>query len=296
MVRRALVALAALFALQAPLAAMADPVLYLSTFGDNKIYKVLPDGSKTLFGPSLGGGSGLAFDTAGNLYADTYNTGTVLKIAPNGSSTLFASGMSSPYGMVFDTSGNLYVANSGNGTISKITAGGVVSTYASGLNQPLEIAIDSSNNIYSANPALGTIVKITTDQVVHPFISGLTTPSIMVFDSAGTLYASRVTGPGGTEAIGKYDSNGNFISDFAQGLAGNLYYMTFGQDTNMYVSTYPTGGSTNASILKITPQGTVSTYATGLTNPTGLAVPTPEPMTLGVVACGSALLLMRRRR
>jgi hypothetical protein len=51
------------------------------------------------------------------------------------------------------------------------------------------------------------------------------------------------------------------------------------------------------TIIEITPDGTQSTFASGLDNPNGLAFqPMPEPSALGLLAVGAVALLVRRRR
>jgi sugar lactone lactonase YvrE len=280
-------------------AAKADPILYVSTYSDNKIYKVLPDGSKTVFGPTLAGGGEMAFDTQGNLYESNYDAGTIFKIAPSGISTTFASGLHNPYGLAFDTGGNLYVSSANAGTtITKITPDGAKSTFATGLAQPQEITFDKFGNLFTENPFVGTVSKIDPLGNVSTFLSGLPLPHSMAIDSAGFIYVAEITGvqnAAGSVSILKYDQSGTFVSTFASGL-NNTYTLLFGNDGNMYVATYPFSGPVNGgSILQITPSGTVSTYLSNITDPTGLAIQVPEPASLCLFAGSAGLLLLRRR-
>ena len=69
--------------------------LYVSDFGAGQIYRYSPDGVGHIFA-SVPDAKGLAFDAANNLYAASYSKRTIFKIRPNGQKSIFASSQAIP--------------------------------------------------------------------------------------------------------------------------------------------------------------------------------------------------------
>ena len=136
----------------------AQGTVYLAEFMNNRIRKVMPNGTVSTLagtgqlgyadGPStsarFGSLEGLALDGQGNLYAADYDGARIRKIAPNGTvSTLAGTGRAGttdgagsqaqfigPTGLAIDAHGDLFVTDAGNNTIRKVTPAGIVSTVA----------------------------------------------------------------------------------------------------------------------------------------------------------------------
>ena len=72
----------------------------------------------------------------GDLYDADFFGNRIVKITPAGTASIFASALALPRGLAFDRAGNLFVANAAtsSSTIVKITPAGVKSTLASGLS------------------------------------------------------------------------------------------------------------------------------------------------------------------
>lgn len=132
--------------------------LYVSDYDNNRIRKVMPNGTvSTLAGTGqrgfadgpgssaqLSGPEGLALDGQGNLYVAEFAGQRIRKIAPNGMvSTLAGNGVrgyadgagstaqfSGVAGLALDAHGDLLVADAGNYCVRKVTPAGVVSTVA----------------------------------------------------------------------------------------------------------------------------------------------------------------------
>jgi len=204
--------------------------------------------------------AGVAVDLSANVYVADYANNTIRKITPDGVVTTLAGtpgawgtndGTNSaarftyPAGVAVDRSGNVYVADYWNYTIRKVTPGGVVTTLAGlagssgsadgtgsaarfggGLyGGPAGVAVDSAANVYVADTQNHTIRKITPDAKVS------------------TLAGSA--GPPGDN-----DGPGNFARfNFPEGLAVDDH-------GNVYVA-----DTSNSTIRKVTPDGTVSTLA-----------------------------------
>ena len=146
------------------LCATPGGVLYVADTKNNKIRRVLPDGTVSTvagsgnFGSSngpapaatFGNPTGIEMDAAGNLYVADHLTHIIRKISPNGIVSTLAGvpyipgdvdgpGTTAqfwrPYGLTLDHQGNIIVADEWNHKIRRITQAGQVTTIA-GNSQP----------------------------------------------------------------------------------------------------------------------------------------------------------------
>ncbi|WP_299586027.1 gliding motility-associated C-terminal domain-containing protein [Mucilaginibacter sp.] len=206
----------------------------------------------------------VAVDPTGNVFIADWSNNTIYKLTPSGNLSVFAGhGMAGwddglgtaasfdePDGLVSDAAGNIYVSDQLSHLIRKITPGGLVTTLAgtphtSGsangpgstatFNSPRGLAVDAAGNIYVADQANNLIRKVTAAGVVTTY--------------AGSGAAGSANGPA---------LSATFNTPTAVGLdaAGNLYVAEAG----------------NNMIRKITPGGTVTTFATGFNFPRELRV------------------------
>ena len=227
----------------------------------------------------------------GDLFASLTGTGVngggfLYRYTSNGMQSTLASGVSRPNGLAFDHFGNLFVATTTfdgtayQGAILKITPLGEQDTFASvGPGLYLAgLAIDSSDNVFvvalTSGPNFASIIyKFTRDGVQGTFGS-IPTPSQsfgLTFDQAGNLFAADAF----NQTVFKFAPDGTrsvFVGPSAfdpdTGPAG----LTFDRFGNLFVSTESEQPLIGIDmILKFTPQGVRSTFATGLTYPRGLA-------------------------
>jgi sugar lactone lactonase YvrE len=195
--------------------------------------------------------SGTAEDASGNVYVADQSNAAIRKITLQQAVSTFAGGhpgfknangtsaaFNSPTGVAVDANGNVYVADAGNNRIRKITPQGDVSTFAGSggrgsadgdtttamFNQPGALAFDAGGNLYVADRGNNLIRKVTPNGVVSTF--------------AGSGAPGAVNGKG---AAASFNSPAGITVD----ANGNVYV----------------GDSNNNLIRKITPDGTVSTYA-----------------------------------
>lgn len=95
--------------------------IYVSSFSENTIYKITPDGKKMLFYKSaqIKGPISLTSDLAGNIYIANYNANNILKISSSGVCTVLTSDVYQPYGV--HVNGNmLFVACQGTNCVLRI--------------------------------------------------------------------------------------------------------------------------------------------------------------------------------
>jgi DNA-binding beta-propeller fold protein YncE len=242
---------------------------------------------------------GLAFDATGNLFVANDATGRIFKFVPDGTRTTFASGLIHPFGIAFDANGNLFVADmqpdQKSGVILKFTPEGKRSTFASGFIQPLFLALDSAGNLFVLDVKegyMGTILKFTPDASRSVFAkSGLRNDDFVdaagpVVDQAGNLFISD--SGGGNTAILKFAPDGSHTTFFS-GL-GNPHPNVLGFDNtgNLYVSLVTQATPEYTEILKITPDGKKDTFATG-TDTIGMAFDKAGNLFVADDATGSIL-------
>ncbi len=216
--------------------------------------------------------------------------GSIQEFTPPGVQSTFASVLSRPRGMAFDGAGNLFVAtttldlNSGNysGAILKIAPDGTQTTFAnvSGPSESFfleDLKIDDSDNVFlmvndEMDPNEASVIYRFAPDGTQSTVGNVPGQGFgLAFDSEGNLYAADfgdqtvyLFTPGGTRTV----FIGPSAFDPDQGPAG-LAFDRFG---NLFVSTEiagsPGGGDT---ILMFAPDGTESTFASGLDEPRGLA-------------------------
>ena len=222
----------------------------------------------------------------------TNGNGSIYEYTPTGVQSLFASELSEPRGVAFDGLGNLYVANNTfddpsqtfQGTIIKITPDGVQSLFVTiAGNVILEgLAFDRASNLFvivvDANDlhSASTIYKITPGGAQSTF-GALPFLSLgLAFDSAGNLFAATVGDPTvpNSAAIYKFAPDGTrtvFADQSAFGDFNGPAGLAFDRFGNLFVSTEAATPAGADTILKFTPNGVESTFATDLDWPRGLA-------------------------
>lgn len=195
--------------------------------------------------------------------------------------------LNAPTGITIDTSGNLYAPDDG-GVVRKVTPKAQVTSYAGEnyydasldgtvtsqqINFPSALTMDNNNTLYVTELSTNRILKITSSGTVTPFIEGvqskghfspLSSLTGIAVDKMGNMFVVdqlnnliiKVTPNGissifaGTGEVGSADGIGTSAT------FNNLQGITIDLSGNLYVSDYG-----NNLIRKITPDGTVSTFA-----------------------------------
>lgn len=91
---------------------------------------------------------GIAFDSAGLLYVSDGGAGTIYKVLPDGQKSVFASGFILPTGIAFSPNGDLFVADTSVGAVYSLSQDGVTTLFASGFYHPVSLAFDQNGDLY----------------------------------------------------------------------------------------------------------------------------------------------------
>lgn len=102
------------------LAMNSQGVLFVASYTDNCIYKIMPNGQTQLYSksPLLGGPIGLAFDSMDNLYVANYAKNNILKINKAGQVFTFMNNITNPYYLIIKGN-NMFITEQGNNTVLK---------------------------------------------------------------------------------------------------------------------------------------------------------------------------------
>src|ERR1017187_4815543 len=273
-----------------PLKAPCQSV-FVSSYYQGTVISISPDGTQSIFCSGLSTPEGIAFDSSGNLYvaqigAANGNYGSIVKIGPGGVQSTFASGLNSAVALAFDSAGNLFVDSVSGGTISKITPDGRQTVFASGLSSLEGMAVDNAGNLFVVSYGYGSIYKFTPGGVRTIFASGLQSPYGIAIDQQNNVFEADDA----SSSINKFTPSGT-KSTVGSNLRNVYNCMAVDGAGNLLVGQWGTGIGYDGSIVKLTPGGVQSMFASGLYSPTAMALPTPEPSSFRLLSAAIAVLV-----
>ena len=282
----------------------------INTAAGNGLYRFSGDGgpasSATLYFPSS-----LLPDPAGNVFISELGQNRIRKVAPDGTISVYAgtgiqgysgdngpatkANLSFPSYMTFGPGGNLYFSDSVNSAIRKIDRNGTISTYVSSgtsgiFDLPYGIAFDgagyliiadsSHNRIRVVDPAVTTITTIAGTGDAGFFGEGVKGTLAMLNKPVGLVYFNgavyfcdsknnRVRRIAASDLTittvagnGQADYTGDGMMAVNAAL-NNPQGLTFDSGGNLYIA-----DESNYVIRKVTPSGVISTVAGSPTAPT----------------------------
>lgn len=184
--------------------------------------------------------------------------------------TLVAENLHPVTNPALDRHGNVYTTISGTKgqqvlvSLYKITRFGEVEPFASGITNPTGLAFGPDEALYVSSRHEGMLYRVDAQGSVSAFAEGVGIATGLAFDAQGYLYVGdrrgtvlRVSPAGEVEPFAKL------------GPSAAAYHLAYGADECLYVS-YPTL-SGDDRVYRLTPDGTVHTFAHGLGRAQGLA-------------------------
>lgn len=152
--------------------------LYISSRMEGTIYRVTPDGQRSVYAEGMGIATGIAFDGSENLFVGD-RTGTIFKISRDRQIFVFATLEASvaAYHLAFGPYGDLYVTGpttSSYDHVFRISPAGEVTSFYRGLGRPQGLAFDNEGNLYVAASLAGRrgVVRLTPDAKAELVVSG----------------------------------------------------------------------------------------------------------------------------
>ncbi len=202
-------------------------------FDGTRLFKIEMDGSTSVVAGGLNGPIDLDYDADGNLFLSTFNNKGLYKLMPGNpfDVSLFATVTTGPSGVVVNRStGNIYVSHYGAGfpgngnSIWQVTPNGTSTVFAqgNGLQVPVSLAIDEAGNLYAPNIANARLYKITPNGNVS-LLAQLPTAPIHPFNIGHIAYANGhlyVTGNSSQPLVFKVSLNGDFETIAGDGTIG----------------------------------------------------------------------------
>jgi sugar lactone lactonase YvrE len=153
--------------------------------------------------------------------------------------------------------GAIYSMDVSSGKVSTLVTGTGSGAGGHNIDFPIALALGPDGNIYVGNANNGNIIKVTPAGVASTYVGGLHPNSYgLTFDPSGNLYIAQM----GTGTVARVPPNGTEIT-----LVGGLDHPQGGTSDpagNVYVATAIT--LTGETVVKVTPSGTTSTFATAV--------------------------------
>ena len=228
---------------------------------------------------ALGGPSGLALDSAGDLYiADGAGASTnpyVEKVTPGGTLSILAgngtravpvagpatsSPLRTPTGVAVDPSGDVFIADPGTSVVTKVTPAGVLSVFAgrtnappgqptpgtatsSKLNAPAGLATDAAGNLYIADTGNNRVDEVTAADRLS-FLAGTGAGGTPGYGSQAT--SSPLSGPA---AIALTSSGFTYVANATHATVDRIAPAL----PALSAAPTPTGATTQGQTLTATP-------------------------------------------
>jgi sugar lactone lactonase YvrE len=221
---------------------------------------------------------GMAFSPCGELAVSNENGGLMVLVNPAGAVSRFFeyNSFTSPVSfVVFDPQGTLYATEGAPGLpdrVISVSPGEAWPVPLIDAGRPSGIVRRADGTLIVAETITGCITQLNPDGSTATFADGLTRPTALALDADDNLYA--VTGTGG-RPLDEYhmpESGDTLLRFTPEGDATILTHwsklagLTFAPSGDFYAATGWDGG-----IVRISPDGTVTPFASGLEEVTDLA-------------------------
>jgi sugar lactone lactonase YvrE len=170
-----------------------------------------------------------------------------------------------------DTEGNIYATYSNRRgqkspvSVYKITPKGAVTPFATDIMNPTGLAFNMTGDLFVSSRFDGSIYTVTPAGNVKVYLEGMGIATGIAFDRTGNLYVGDRSG-----SIFKISQDKEIFVFATLEPSIAAYHLSFGLDDHLYV-TGPTTSSFD-SIYRVSPNGQVERFFTGVGRPQGIAV------------------------
>jgi sugar lactone lactonase YvrE len=217
---------------------------------------------------------GIARDPRGRLIVAAMDGRAVIRVARDGSVETVATVPDQPLGVAVDPNGMIYACGIGDGGwVASIDPGGkvrILLTAATGASQPHALGLAPDGALLISNNLDGTIARydpLLRTMLDRTWITGLARPKNMTWDSDGALYIVER----GANRVHRADQDGRQLPFTLQGTSlDEPFGIAYDGLGALYVSSASASANRIDRIVLAGDSGTVSVFATGMTNPGGV--------------------------
>ena len=170
-----------------------------------------------------------------------------------------------------DSDGNIYVTYSNRRgqkspvSVYKITPKGAVTPFATDIMNATGLAFGMTGDLFVSSRFDGSIYTVDPAGNVHQYLEGMGIATGIAFDRGGNLYVGDRSG-----SIFKISAAKEIFVFATLEPSVSAYHLAFGLDDHLYVAA-PTTSSFDG-IFRISPNGQVDKFFSGLGRPQGIAV------------------------
>ncbi len=261
--------------------------LYASNFDNNSISKI--DNSYEVYAQGLYNPWGIVVSPAGTMFIANQGNlstggGSISMVTTEGDTHTFVQslddscmgfGIITPAGITTGFNDNLFVATPWSfkaSWISEVTYDGTVSPFAICGNKQLFANVNfwgiafyagsGGTLLYVTDQHNGEMITMTSSGNVYKFAFGFNAPEGIAIDASGNIYVANTAG----DTVSMVSAGGTFTSTYAANFR-QPSGIAFDDKDNLYVSNYA-----GASVSLVTAAQQIFTYATGISEPTGVTV------------------------
>ncbi len=250
--------------------------LVVTNSDDSTLRTVDAQGSVALFGSpgAIARPEGITRDPLGFLIVAAMDARAVIRVARDGSVKTVATVPDQPLGVAVDPGGMIYACGIGDGGwVASIDPAGkvrILLTASTGASQPHALGLAPDGALLISNNLDGTIARydpLMQTMLDRTWITGLARPKNMTWDSDGVLYIVER----GASRVHRADQDGRQLPFTLQGASLNEPFgIAYDGMGALYVSSASASANRIDRIVLSGDSGTVSVFATGMTNPGGV--------------------------
>ncbi|MGB5584093.1 MAG: carboxypeptidase-like regulatory domain-containing protein [Gammaproteobacteria bacterium] len=247
------------------LAIDANDDLIVTSYGDNSLLRITPDGAVFVIATGLSGPFDVLIDDAGRYIVSNAMSSEIVAIDATGSKqVLVERTINKPAAAVYNSAGDLLVGNAGFSNITRIAADGTVSEFATGLPDPVAL-LDSGDGGVDVLLGGGSIHRISPHGIRTTIATGLGSSADFVRDPEGDGY---LVVESGQNRITHQHADGQ-RAIYAEALLDYVRVMTVSAAGDVYVLAGPVR---NQSLTRIAADNTAEVVARDMPFSRGMAI------------------------